>query len=204
MNDSKLNELLQRVRVPERQPEEWQELTNDTMRAMRLSLSAHGERVRGEVSLSRPRFKSIALWTFGCATACVLAGFILGHWHARLETRRDEIADARKLFSELSALFPNQIEAVILDERGPRLVLAEQPAPRHGAPIFVRICTARGCERVVTFSGRRVLMNGESCEVLLDVRGNVIVAGERFAWSSSEPATRTRGFQIEAAQLSAL
>lgn len=202
MNNSELNELLQRSRVPERKPEEWQEFANDTMRAVRSPVSAHA--VSGEVLRSRPGFKSIALWAFGCATACILAGFIFGQWHGQRERSRDEIADARKLFLELNAMFPNQIEAVVLDERGARLMLAERAVPRNGAPIFVRICTPRECERVVTFSGQHVRINGQSCEVLLDARGNVIVAGEHFAWSSGERATRTDAIQIEAVQLSAL
>jgi hypothetical protein len=83
-------------------------------------------------------------------------------------------------------------------------VLAEQPVPGSNTPIFVRICAERRCERAVTFSGRRVRMNGESWEVLADARGNVIVAGEHSVWSSGQRPIGERGLQIEAVQLSAL
>ena len=206
MNNSELGELLRRVRVPERKPEEWQALGTDTMRAVYCSLSVHRKGVgqRHEVLPRQPHFRTIGLWISGCAAACVLAGFIFGHWYAQQEARRNEIAHARKLFSELSALFPNQIEAVIFDEQGPRLVLAERPIPGSNPPIFLRICAERRCERVVTFSGRRVSMSGESWEVLVDAHGNVIVAGEHFVWSSGQRATGAHRLQIEAAQLSAL
>lgn len=195
MNNQELNDLLRRAHVPERTSEEWNQFARDTARRI------HGSFTHESVKRSRIRHRAFAAWGVGFATVCVLLGFAIRHWHARREARRDEIADARKLFSELSALFPNQIEAVILNEHGPRLILAEQPLPRDATPLFVRICGAKSCERVITFSGRRVPLNGQTCEVLLDARGNVIVAGERFVWTSADHTARA-GYKIEAAQLS--
>jgi hypothetical protein len=199
VNNSELKELLRRVHVPERKSEEWKELSDNTLRGLRASLFAEGG--RGQVALAPSRRKSFALWAAGLATACIVAGFFFGHWHAGRNSRRDEIADARKLFAELSSMFPNQLEAVLLDGSTPRLVLAEKTSANQGVPIFVRLCGAGGCQRVITFSGRRVALNGETCEVLLDARGHVIVTGDRFAWSSGDTAALPGGYRIEAAPL---
>ena len=98
-------------------------------------------------------------------------------------------------------MFPNQLEAVVLDGSTPRLVLAEYPASGKGAPLFVRLCHGRGCQRFITYSGGRVSLNGENCEVLLNAQGNVIVTGERFAWSSGDGPASSGGYRIEAGVL---
>jgi hypothetical protein len=208
VNDSELNDLLHRARVPERPDAQWTELQEDTVRRL-TDVATSGQSAANRspdqmAALCRDaateRWGRIRWWPtlIGGATACVLFIFAFNHWHTgRVEPSRD-LADARKLFSELNALFPNQLEAVVFDGSTPRLVLGEQAY--KGTPLFVRLCSAQGCQRVITFSGQRVPLNGESCEVLVDARGHVIVTGERFAWSSGDGAT-TGGYRIEAATL---
>lgn len=199
MNDRELNELLQRTLVPERSEHEWKEFADDTVRRLN---STPTENIKAGRVAPRPTWRFVATWTFAGATACALFVFALNHWREGRIEPRHEIADAQKLFSELSALFPNQLEAVLIDGATPRLVLAEQISPDKGTPLFVRLCGAQGCQRVITFSGQRVSLNGESCEVLVDARGHVIVTGERFVWSSADAAARSGGYRIEAATLS--
>ena len=197
MNDSELNELLRQARVPERTSEQWDELQAGTVRGLASTRSEGSEMGRGA---TRPGWRLAAAWAFAGATACVLLFFAFGHRRASRVEPDNDLADARKLYSELNTLFPNQLEAVVFDGSTPRLLLAEQPSGNKGAPLFVRLCGAQGCQRVITFSGQRVSLNGESCEVLVDARGHVIVTGERFAWSSGDAAT-TGDYRIEAGAL---
>ena len=204
MNDSELNELLRRARVPERTGEEWNELQADTVRRLNHGRGkVDGLALRGHALAARahPPLHRIARWSVGLATACVLFILALNHWRTGRVEPHNDLANAQKLFSELSALFPNQLEGVVFDGSTPRLVLAEQTSTSRGTPLFVRLCGAQGCQRVITFSDRRVLLNGVSCEVLMDARGHVIVTGERFAWSSGEASSSTGGYRIEAAAL---
>jgi hypothetical protein len=193
VNDSELNDLLRQARVPERSEQEWKESAEDTVRAL-------NHRRDKLDRLARPRAQRIVLWSVGLATACVLAGFFFGQWRAGRNAPQNEIADARKLFAELNAMFPDRLQAVVLDGTTPRLVLAEKISGEQGPPLYVRLCGARGCQRVITYSGQRVSLNGETCEVLLDARGHIIVTGERFAWSSGDK-TLAGGYRIEAAPL---
>lgn len=196
MNNSKLNELLRRAAVPARTEAEWQELAGDTMR----SLAASRENAVFARGAARRPHRTPWLLGLGLAAACVLAGFFLGHWRSELQAQRAELADARKLFAEISMMFPDQLQAVVLDGAAPRLVLADKISGDQGPPLYVRLCGAQGCQRVITYSGQRVSLNGESCEVLLDARGRIIVSGERFAWSSGQ-TTLAGGYRIEAATL---
>jgi hypothetical protein len=194
VNDSELNEMLRDAQVPERSTEEWRRFSEDTMWMLGQSAgplagpSAHPPRLR------------LAWWVTGFAGACIIIGISIAHWYAR--RAGNEIADARKLFGELNAVFPDRLEAVMLDSSSPRLILADKPFSNSGAPIFLRICGSRGCQRVITFSGQRVRVNGENCEVLLDARGGIIVTGDTFAWSSAENGTRAGHYRIHAAPLS--
>ena len=197
MNDSELNDLLRCARVPERSEEQWNDFPEDTMRRVRLSLPPPRVRAEG----LRPRWRSMAGWVSCCAGVCVLVALTLACWRSGRTKPNNNVAGAQKLFSELSEMFPNQLEAVVLDGSTPRLVLAEKTSENKGTPLFVRLCGAQGCQRVITFSGQRVLLNGESYEVLMDARGRVIVSGDHFVWLSGDGAPVHGGYRIEATQL---
>ena len=205
MKNSELSGLLQRARVPERSAEGWSELASDIMREVGRGVVPASKR-DGAPGGSRVRRPHLALkrlaWTLGFATACVLLGFVLGHWQSGRDKTRNEIAEARKLFTELNAMFPNQLEAVTLNGLTRQLILAEKPMANQGTPLFVRICGPRGCQRLITFSGQHLQMNGENCEVLVDGSGGIIVTGETFAWSSTDAASRAGRYRIQATSLS--
>lgn len=201
MNDAELNRVLLGAHLPERSAKDWNESAQDTARAA-LMASQSPVSHQNTYSCSEVRKRNqFGFWAAGIATACIVVGFMFGHWHAERSQRRDEVAEARKLFNELSAMFPNQLEAVVLDGSAPRLQIAETPHAGRGTPLFVRICGKTGCQRVITFSGERVRLNGGVYDVLVDARGHIIIAGESFAWSSAERTSRTGGYQIEAAPL---
>ena len=44
-------------------------------------------------------------------------------------------------------------------------------------------------------------MNGEDFEILSDARGNVLVVGDRLAWTSGQPRKIAAGYRIRAAAL---
>lgn len=193
MNDSELNDLLQQARVPERSAEEWTGLAADTTRQLQ-------RRQQSVPTQSRAVWPRLA-WGLGLATVCVLIGFLVGQQRADRETRLDEIAQARKLFAELSETFPNQLQTVVLDGKSPQIVLADRPLTNRGTPLYVRLCATNGCQRVITFSGERVPLNGEQCDVLVDANGRVIISGERFVWSSGEQVAGNPALRIEATLL---
>ena len=112
-----------------------------------------------------------------------------------------EFARGAKIYREVAALFPDRLQAIVLDERGAQLVLAPDARPPASAPLLVQICHAGRCHSFITFSGRQVALDGRSFEVLADAQGHVLVVGDQLAWSSAEPSRAAGGYRIRAATL---
>ena len=104
---------------------------------------------------------------------------------------------------ELSTMFPNQIRAIVTDDTGVRVVLADAPDVPATAPLLVNICSAKQCAHVITFSGQQIPIGTGEADVLTDSHGNIIVAGSQFVWSSAEPKRDAGSYHIGAAQLEA-
>ena len=112
-----------------------------------------------------------------------------------------QLAEARKYFHELEALFPNQLQAIVFDQQGTHLVLAPEPNLPASPPLYLKICGPKGCQRFVTFSGQQIRVNGDVCDVLADRQGNVLVVGQETLWADAKAAVRSGPYQIEARAL---
>ncbi len=191
--DVALDAVLRSARVPVRSPEYWEEFPARVIRRLRNPVPHPMPLVR-----RRSRWR----WSFGLATACVVAAFLISFWRERESGfTAAELAQSRKIYQELAALFPDRLQAVQFDEQGAQLVLATDGRPPASAPLLVQICHAGSCRRFITYSGQRVALNGENFEILADARGNVLVVGDRLAWSSSRPRQTATGYRIRAAAL---
>ncbi len=194
MNNAELEALLKSAPVPEREAAYWEDFPKSVTRRLTQVRSPGFSR-------SSARRGSLLAWSFGLAAACILVGFFFGFWRGRASSEAREVAALQKLYREVVTLFPNQVQAIIIDERGPRLVLSEKANVPPSDPLLVKICKAKRCENVITFSGQEIRMNGEVFEVLADCEGHVILAGQHSVWSSAEPAQAQAPWQIEARAL---
>jgi hypothetical protein len=205
MNDDKLNEILKSASVPERAGEYWEKFPG------RVIAKLHWRKQNAEArQFARPRasgFRFLRLPVFGAglAVACILLGFGVGFWKGRqsIAPERAQLAEALKCYREIAGLFPNQIQSIVFDQKGAHLVLAEQPNVPASTPLYVKICGSAGCQRFVTFSGQQIQVNGDTFDVLVDRRGDVMVVGAQSVWSSSEPLQSVGGYRIEARPLPA-
>jgi hypothetical protein len=99
-------------------------------------------------------------------------------------------------------MFPNQIRAIVQDEDGGvKLVLSDTGDVPASAPLYVRISDGKRWSSFVTFSGQEIQVGGQKITVLADARGGVILAGNQFVWSSSEPGSAAGHLKIEARNL---
>jgi hypothetical protein len=105
------------------------------------------------------------------------------------------------MLHEVLTLFPNRVRAIVQDEHGVQLVLADQPDVPVSTPIYVRICDGQQCSALVTFSGQELEIAGQKVTVLANAHGGVIVTGNRFVWSSDQPVVAQSGLRIEARTL---
>ena len=207
MNDHELNQILKSAQVPERSEEYWKafpgHVTEEIQaREMRGARRDRQESARKQWTGWAPSF-GLKL-AFGAGLACLLvaAGFLLGLRNGARGAKPDpQLAEVQKCFREIEGLFPNQLRAIVFDDRGPELVLADGPTVPTSTPLYLKITGPKASRRYITFSGQQIQINGDTCDVLVDRSGNVLVVGRELAWSSSEPAAKAGRYQIEARAL---
>ena len=112
-----------------------------------------------------------------------------------------ELVAARKYFQEIETLFPGQVQAIVFDQQGSHLVLAEHSNVPADSPLYLKICGPKGCQNYVTFSGQQIHFNGETCEVLLDRHGNVLLVGPQWVLSTAGAPTKHARYQVAARPL---
>ena len=141
-------------------------------------------------------------YALGMAAVCVAFGFLLGFWRGQRFWAYDpQLAEAQKYFREIESLFPHQLQAIVLDQQGAHLVLAQEANLPVSPPLYLKICGPKGCQRFVTFSGQQIRVNGDVCDVLADHQGNVLVVGRQFLWAGSQASAGSGPYQIEARPL---
>jgi len=211
MNNKELDQILKSARVPERPAEYWERFPRQvTTRARDLERAEGRAGERAQEPDLRSAFGAGFCglrWkpalAVGLAFTCIVFGFILGLWRGRSSGTDPQLAELGKYFREIAALFPNQLEAIVFDEAGAHMVLADRPNVPVSPPMYVKICGPKGCQRFVTFSGQQIRVNGDVFEVLVDRQGDVLLVGAQWVWSSSEPAGKTSPYRIEARPLPA-
>ena len=162
MNDD-LDKLLKSARVPERSPGYWEHFP---------------KRVTAQLAAAPAPipFRYWLPWAAGLATAGVVlvVGFIVGRPNGpQTET---PLAYAQ-LYREIETLFPNQVEAIVVDQRGVKLVLSDTANVTSSQPLLIQACRHDDCRHVITFSGQQVKVNGDTWDVLVNGQNQVVVAG---------------------------
>jgi hypothetical protein len=182
MKNPELDKLLRSATPPNRGEEYWEDFPGEVTARIK-----RGDAATAEV-LPAPKhnFRLLAGLGLGLATACIIAGFLIGFWRGReagLDMR--ELALAKKYYQEVEALFPNQVQAIVFEQGGPRLILADKANVPRSTPFYLKICGPGGCHEVVTFSGQQIQVNGEKCDVLADGQGRILVVGKSRVWSET-------------------
>ncbi len=204
MNNAELDKTLRRAKVPDPRAGYWDDLPANVQREIARGAST----ARGEVA--GRRFDAIRLVLrravpLTLAAACLMVGFFWGaHWRKGRAANAVEIAEARACWREAAALFPNQLQAIEFDQQGSRLVLSEQANRPIFPPVFVRLCDGKRCQGFVTFSGQQISVNGESFEVLIDRKGEILLAGNASVWNSATDTASFGRYKVMARPLAAL
>ena len=198
MNNSELESILKKARVPERSEEFLETFPQQVARQLN----------RAEMQSHHVEWHWFPQLAWGLATAiCVLAAFAIGHWHGRLETKSiasNDILQNPKLIRETLGMFPNQVRAIVQDERGLNLVLSEDKNVPASAPLYIRICYGKHCSSLVTFSGQEIQIAGQKLTVLSEAKGGIILMGNQFVWSSTAQTYTRSDLKIEAKNLNSI
>ena len=188
MNNDELDSLLKSAAPTARADGYWDEFPKKVTAKLCWQSQA-----AAQPQIERARRPGWPAWAFGLAAGFVVVGFAIGFWRGQAGGDNDRQFDqAQKYYREIASLFPNQLQAIVLDADGPHLVLADKPDVPDSTPYYVKICGSDGCHSFVTFSGQQVQVNGEKCEVLADARGQVFVVGTHAVWSEASPSGAVR------------
>jgi hypothetical protein len=199
MNNKELDQLLKSAQVPQRDESYWNNFSK------RVTARLHWSRPEpGQISQPALRRRVFAAWGFVLATACVVFGFTVGFWRGKesgLSTQ--QLAEARKYYHEIEGLFPNQVKAIVFDQKGAHLVLSDSANVPSSPPLLVKICGPEGCKGFITFSGQNIQANGETYQVLATTDGQVMLVGKTSVWAGSNTANLAQSLKIEAKPLEA-
>jgi hypothetical protein len=177
MTDDELNQKLRAARTPAFEADYIQDFPRLVF-ARNRAQPAQPPRVRWLPRLA---------WGASIALACLILGFASGYLSPEHGGKKasDILANA-KVIRETMSLFPNQVSAIIQDEHGLKLVLADQPDVPSSPPLYIQICDGQNCSSVVTFSGQEIQVGPRKITVLADARGGIILEGDHFVWSSTD------------------
>jgi len=207
MKNSELDQILKSAPVPDRPGAYWDQFPRRVMAKtdrLRTRADAETNHPRNEPFWLRSRFQ-FATVGLGLAIIGLLLSFALGFWQGgNLAITGPQLAAARKYFQEIGTLFPGQVQAIVFDQQGPHLVLAEHSNVPASSPLYLRICGPKGCQSYVTFSGQQIRINGETCEVLLDHQDNVLVVGQNWVVSTAQAPAKHAIYQVSARPLMTL
>jgi hypothetical protein len=192
MKKNRLEAILKKARLPE--------IPAESLELFPRQVVAGLKRLDSPPRIERRMAPRLA-WSFGLA-ACIVIAFALGHRYGQMEntSAADGLASV-KFVRETLAMFPNQVRAITRDEDGMKLVLSQNNDVPTSPPIYVRICDGRHCASAVTFSGQEIQIAGQKLTVLSDSKGGIILTGNRFVWSNSEPLNASKQLKIEARNL---
>lgn len=182
MDNRELDQLLLSVPVPEPSDTYWQEFPADMTRMARSSTIRSTATPRSDGPTVR--------WAFGVglAAACVAIAFLIGYRAGtKPSTPVTTIASEEKCLREVETMFPHQLRAIIFEKGGARLLLSDNADVPQSTPIYLKVCDGKNCQSILTFSGQQVPIKGELCDVLVDVKQNVLVVGEQQFWPGGMP-----------------
>ena len=191
MNQPELDSILKRARLPDI-PSESQEL---------FARKVVSRLKQNPPPVNSARINPLSfLWAIGLS-ACLVLAIMISFRNQPLKSgslsTSDTLADI-KVIQETLALFPNQVRAIVENDQGLNLILSEKEDIPVSAPIYVHICDGRNCSSFVTFSGQDIPVEGQAVTVLVDARGEIILAGQQFVWSNADRIQAGNHLKIEA------
>jgi hypothetical protein len=201
MDNNELDQLLKSVPTPKKGDDYWKEFPK------RVTAKLHWQANRTESTATNSFFtmRRLAGFATGLAAVCVIVGFISARLHNQSghDAHRDagQYAEVKKYYEEIEALFPNQMQGIVFDGQGPHLIIADKANIPKSQPFYVRVCSPKGCQGFVTFSGQEIQVNGDKCEVLADANGQIMLVGNKRVWSGNQTSGAIR---VEARPLTAM
>jgi hypothetical protein len=196
MNDVRLREILNRLPIP---------VPSDSARArarhralLALQLPGPGEPAQNEASGS--------LWSWRYVLVIAALVSVLALVSLRTSSKAEDVAGDRQILRQMQQLFPNQVDAVVVENGKVELSIAQNPTVGSDQPVVVVFKRGEDSIKVLSYSGHRICLalGGEhNCfDILATPAGGVILEAENQVWlSSNHPVVA--GYSVRAQILGA-
>ena len=196
MNDVRLREILNRWPIP---------APSDSARArarhralLALQLPGPGEPAQNETSGS--------LWRWRYALVMVALVSMLALVYPRTSSQAEDIAGDRQILRQMQQLFPNQVDAVVVENGKVELSIAQSSTVGSDQPVVVVFKRGEDSIKVLSYSGHRICLalgGKHNCfDILAAAGGGVILEAENQVWlSSNHPVVA--GYSVRAQMLGA-
>jgi len=196
MNDDDLQQQLRKIMAPSASATTRDRARHRALLAFQASSSRPGE----------DPVKSRFTWNWRYAVALsVVLGILPFLFFSRSHSPENLAAD-RHILEQMEKLFPNQVDAVVVENGKVDLSIAQSPVLGADQPVLVLFKRGRETIRVLSYSGHHVcvkLGQSQSCfEILATPSGGVILEGKDQVWLASEHPV-VDGYSVRAQSLKA-
>jgi len=196
MNDDDLRQRLQKLTAPEASE-------SARARARQRALIAFQQADSGRAKRHERRGFG---WNWRHAIALALILGTLPFLFLRHPHNAENLADDRQILRQMEKLFPNQVDAVVVENGKVDLSVAQSPVVGSDQPVLVVFRRGRDTIRVLSYSGHRVCLKlgqTQNCfEILETPTGGVILEGDDQVWLASEHP-KVAGYSVRAQTLKA-
>jgi hypothetical protein len=160
---------------------------------------------RAEVAPTAERAVVFWRWTTGMLAIALAVALTWQMWPHPSSSREDVAAD-QKVLQQMQALFPHQVNAVVVENGKVDLSVTQSPAVGSDQPIVIVFRRDDKIIRVLSYSGHHVCLplgGREHCfEILATTNGGVILEEADNAWLAANKP-EIAGFSVQAQSLEA-
>lgn len=188
-NNKDLDDLLKQDRAPARSDDHWNSFPGRVTAQLQRPVSV--SKGTSATNDRRHRISSGLALGLGLGLACLVLALKYGAGTQPDPGRpaaplgAQQAKSYAKIIEEVGAMFPNRVRSVALNDNDIHLNLADHDDVATSPPIWLEICRGGHCQEFITFSGQQIRVDRDLYEVLVDSRGNVMLAGEKMIWSNA-------------------
>jgi len=194
MNDDDLRRQFRKLPVPEASE-------SARARARRRALIAFQQ--GGAIQPEESAWKGL-VWSWRGALALALIFGLLPVLFLMHPAAPENLANDRQLLQQVEKLFPNQINAVVVENGEVDLSIAQSPVVGADQPVLLVFKRGQELIRVLSYSGHRVCLmldEKKNClEILATPTGGVILESDDQVWLASDHP-HIAGYSVRAQSL---
>ena len=162
-----------------------------------------------EAPVVRPRGLASPAWKLAGACAVLVLVLCIGLRHLfppapQGASWAEQVARDERVLQETLELFPDHLQAIVMENGETKIVLGEEPQFFRSQPLLVTLTRDSRTTRIVGFSGELVqagvAQDQLTLELLVTAEGHVLLSGDDFFWSSQRPGV-AGGYTIQAQPL---